>query len=585
MKIQKLLALLLAAALVLTCLSACGGDSGSSGSSTVSSGSSEESAPDSSSSEDSSETSSEGEKPEGPASDVKNGEVNQQTYPLSTSGETLSYWYPWAGSMTELADFNDSYFFQWNEELTGVHIDFIVPASGSESDAFQLLFASDDMPDMLHTEPASYSYRNGQDAAIDDGYFIDMAQYLEFAPNFNSWLAGNDDFRRAAYSDTGKLYGMWNVWSDMEPGVVYADWGPSIRKDFLDRVKMEVPTTYSEWEAVLTAFKEQLGVEAPFYTSKYGIDTGEFMAGYDTAPYFYQRDGKVQYGPMDDNYKEYLTMLHDWWSKGLLDPDFATRSSGGTTADNDMMLNDKVGSLMDHGTRLGDVYISRGATNPDLMMVAAPQPTKDKDDPTYVEPNWRSATYANSISNSTELIAADSEKIELAIRWLDGFYAKDVALNANYGTEEYEGKVWHYDDSTSTGRLIDYDYRFSNPDGMSSGMVLVQFSMKNPPIRYEGMQSETGPAERKDGYMLWKKYGSGMYLPARLTMTTEEGQTYASMYTDIETYVQECNVKFIMGQMSLDEYDSYRDTLKSMGIEQCIEIQQTALDRYNARSF
>ena len=31
MKIQKLLALLLAAALVLTCLSACGGDSGSSG--------------------------------------------------------------------------------------------------------------------------------------------------------------------------------------------------------------------------------------------------------------------------------------------------------------------------------------------------------------------------------------------------------------------------------------------------------------------------------------------------------------------------------------------------------------------------
>ncbi len=72
---------------------------------------------------------------------------------------------------------------------------------------------------------------------------------------------------------------------------------------------------------------------------------------------------------------------------------------------------------------------------------------------------------------------------------------------------------------------------------------------------------------------------------SRLTMTTEEGQTYASMYTDIETYVQECNVKFIMGQMSLDEYDSYRDTLKSMGIEQCIEIQQTALDRYNARSF
>lgn len=163
MKITKLLALLLAAAMVLTCLSACGGDSGSSGSSSsaVSSGASEESKQDSSPSEESSEESSEGDKPDTPASDVKNGEVNQQSYPLSTSGETLTYWYPWAGSMTELADFNDSYFFQWYEELTGVHIDFIVPASGSENDAFQLLFASDDMPDMLHTEPKSYSYRNG----------------------------------------------------------------------------------------------------------------------------------------------------------------------------------------------------------------------------------------------------------------------------------------------------------------------------------------------------------------------------------------------------------------------------------------
>lgn len=585
MKRKKILAVLLAAALLLGCLAACGGDEGSS---TTSSGS-QSSAADSSSEESQANddsSNSEGETPSAPASDVKNGEVNQQTYPLTSESVTLDYWYPWAGSMTELADFNDSYFFKWYEELTGVHINFIVPASGSESDAFQLLFASDDMPDMLHiTNSSTMSYRNGQDAAIDDGYFIDLAEHLDYAPNFASWLSGNDNFRRAAYSDTGKLYGFWTVWSDMEEGVVYADWGPSIRKDFLEKVNMEVPTTYSEWEAVLTAFKDELGVEAPFYTSKYGIDTGEFMAGFDTAPYFYQRDGKVQYGPLDDNYRDYLAMLHDWWEKGLLDRDFATRSSGGTTADNDMMLNDKVGSLMDHGTRLGDVYISRGATNPDLMMVAAPQPTKDKDDPAYVEPNWRDASYASSISDSAFVVSADSENIELAVRWLDGFYAKDVALNANYGTEEFEGKVWHNDDSTSTGRLIDYDYRFSNPDGMSSGMVLVQYSVKNPPIRYEGMQSETGPAERKDGYMLWKQFGCDNFLPVRLTMSTEEGQQYASMYTDIETYVQECNVKFIMGQMSLDDYDSYRDTLRSMKIEDCIALQQAALDRYNARNF
>ena len=66
-------------------------------------------------------------------------------------------------------------------------------------------------------------------------------------------------------------------------------------------------------------------------------------------------------------------------------------------------------------------------------------------------------------------------------------------------------------------------------------------------------------------------------------MTVDEGTEYSSLFTDISTYVDECNVKFIMGQMSLDDYDAYRDTLKKMGIERCIELQQAALDRYNAR--
>ena len=68
-------------------------------------------------------------------------------------------------------------------------------------------------------------------------------------------------------------------------------------------------------------------------------------------------------------------------------------------------------------------------------------------------------------------------------------------------------------------------------------------------------------------------------------MTSEEGTESASIYTDIETYVQECNVKFIMGQMSLDDYDSYRDTIKSMGIDRVIQLKQAALDRYNSRTF
>ena len=583
MKTKKTLAVLLICAMAASAFASCGGSS--SGNSTASTESSKPAS--SESSKDSGGESSEAQSstPE-VVSDVIDGEVNQQTYPLA-SGVTLEFWYPNAGSMAELADFNDSEFFKWYEELTGVHINFIVPASGSEAESFQLLFASDEMPDMIYGYPAqaAYSYRSGQDKAIDDGYFVDVAEHLDWAPNYASWLANHDNLRQASYSDTGKLYGMWGIWSDIDPNEIYADYGLSIRKDYLDKVGLEVPTTYSEWEAVLTAFKDQLGIKAPFYTSKYGIDQGEMMAGYDTAPYFYQRDGQVQFGPLDDQYRDYLTMLNDWYQKGLLDPDFATRSSGGVTADNDMILNDQVGALTDYGTRLDNTYVSRGATNPDLVYVGAPQPTKDKDDPTYVEPAYRDNTYSSMLHGGCICFSADSDNLEIAMRWNDGFYAKDVALNANYGTEEYEGTVWHEDASTSTGRLIDYDYRYKNPDGMSSGMVLVKFAAKNPPIRYEGMQVECATQIKQDGYKIWKKYNPTNTLPTRMTMTSEEGTELASLYTDIETYVQECNVKFIMGQMSLDDYDSYRDTLRSMGIERCIELKQAALDRYNNRTY
>ena len=578
MKTRKFLALLLTCMIASSALAACNSGSTGSSSGTESSGATSSEAE--SSGEESGSTTAE------LTSDVVNGETNQQTYPLTEETVTLTYWYPNAGSMAELADFNDSYFFKWYEELTNVHIDFIVPAAGSEGEAFQLLFASDSMPDMVYSYPAQtlYSYRAGQDKAIEDGYFIDVNEYLDYAPNYLSWLANNDVLRQASYSDTGKLYGMWGIWSGMDSEHTYADYGLAIRQDFLDKVGMEVPTTYSEWEAVLTAFKDELGIQAPLYTSKFGIDQGEMMAGYDTAPYWYQRDGVIQYGPMDDGYRDYLVMMHDWYEKGLLDPDFATRSSSGVTADNDMILNDKVGALTDYGTRLGDTYVSRGATNTDFNLVGAPQPTKDPDDPTYVEPAYRDNTYTMMVSGVCNSVSADSENIELAVRWLDGFYAEEIALNANYGTEEYEGTVWHNDDTTSTGRIIDYDYRYSNPDGKSSGMILVEYSAKNPPVRYEGMQVECSPQVKKDGYEIWKLYEPVNAVPTRITPTSEEGTEFASLYTDIETYVQECNVKFIMGQMSLDDYDSYRDTLTQMGIDRCIELRQAALDRYNARS-
>ncbi|MEG2206657.1 MAG: hypothetical protein RR065_01000 [Clostridia bacterium] len=503
---------------------------------------------------------------------------DHQTYPISKEKITLRLWYPMAGSMGELANFNDSEFFQWMEELTNIHIEFEIPTTNTEKDAFQLLFASDEMPDLIYSEPGKYQYRGGEDKAIEDGYFINLADYMQYAPNYQEWLETYPAFKKASYSDSGKMYGLWGVWFPMYD-IVQADQGLAVRKDFLDKVGLDVPVTYDDWYVMLKAFKDQLGIEAPYYTSKYGIDVkGEMMAGFDTAPYFYQKDGAVKYGPLDDSYKEYLTMLNKWWNEGLLDRDFATRTSTGITADNEMMLNDKVGSLTDYGTRLSDTYITRGATNPEFYLVGVQQPVKKVGD----VPAYRDYMSGNDMLDGYCMnINAASKNIEAAIRWTDAFYAASIYLNANFGIDSQENVVWHK--AEDGHRIGNYDFRYKNPNGISSATVLVKYWSKNPNVRVESAQIEQSDENKQNGYKTWSQFVPTNWLSIRNTFTSEEGTEYASMYTDIETYVQECNVKFIMGQMSLDDYDSYRDTLRKMGIERCIELKQSALDRYNAR--
>ncbi len=516
-----------------------------------------------------------------PEAKTVQGEVNQQKYPLTEKKVTLKLWAPIAESLGTIADPNEGEFWQWYEELTNVHVEFVMPAVGTEKDTFQLLFAAEKMPDIVMAYADSCTYKRGEDAAIEDGYFVNICDNYDLCPNYVSWLKANESTGKSAFTDEGNLYGFWGITKAMGKNIT-TDRGLCIRQDFLDKVGMEIPKTYDEWTAVMKAFKEQLGIEAPFYTSYNGVDYGEFMAGFGTAPKFYQKDGKVHYGPLDDAYCEYLKFMHDWYEKGYLDQDFSTRRSFGVAADNDMQLNDKIGSLIDYGSRLSDTYVKRGASNPDFWLVPCEQPKKSVN---AANPEYRKPSAGEDLLSGTVwTISADSEYRDIAIRWVDGFYARDIYLNANYGIDSEKDRVWRLaDDGDPYHRIAIYDFRYSNPDGLDSATVLTKYWTKNPPIKVEGAAIEQADANKQSGYKIWSKYPAVAYIPDRITQTTAEESELAGLFTDIETYVQECNVKFLLGQMSLNDYDSFRQTLRDMGIERCIELKQAALDRYNNR--
>jgi putative aldouronate transport system substrate-binding protein len=82
----------------------------------------------------------------------------------------------------------------------------------------------------------------------------------------------------------------------------------------------------------------------------------------------------------------------------------------------------------------------------------------------------------------------------------------------------------------------------------------------------------------------WAKNNDGSFvMPSSVAMTAEEGAEFSQIMGDITTYVGEMTAKFIVGTEPLSNYDAFVSTIKGMNIDRAIALEQTALDRYNAR--
>jgi putative aldouronate transport system substrate-binding protein len=65
-----------------------------------------------------------------------------------------------------------------------------------------------------------------------------------------------------------------------------------------------------------------------------------------------------------------------------------------------------------------------------------------------------------------------------------------------------------------------------------------------------------------------------------VAFTAQEQEELKMIQTDMQTYNDEMQAKFINGTEPLANFDKYGQTLKSMGIDKVIQIYQQRYDRY-----
>ena len=457
------------------------------------------------------------------------------------------------------------------EEKSNVHVEWEIPPSGQEQEKFNLMISSGEYPDIIFD--IGTRYVGGLDKAISDGVIIPLNPYMDnYLKDYNALISGNDVVYKDCKTDDGNFAAIYFInCPDQGPWL-----GMVMRQDWLNDIGMDVPVTYDQWHDVLAAFKDQKGAAAPLWiNSNAGDPFSIFSAGYgisvlgSSGEGFINVDGKVKFSPLEEGYKEYVTMLHDWYAEGLIDQDFYTRQDW--LCPDSLYGQDQTGAWFDIYTLIGLRGMMVNKPEMDLIPVAAP--VKNEGDKLHL------AQYNFTRGTGTAAISTQAKDKDTIAAYLDLGSTQEWAWLAYYGVE---GDTYTVVD----GKPVYTDKILNNPDGLSASDAMTKYCFRSAGMYIWDRELQT--ADDKALAAINEVWHSNVdtdniYMMPNITMTSEEANRYSTIMGDVNTYVSEMTIGFILGSEDLAGWDNYIETLKGMSIEEAISLKQAALDRYYAR--
>ena len=242
--------------------------------------------------------------------------------------------------------------------------------------------------------------------------------------------------------------------------------------------------------------------------------------------------------------------------------------------ENDIMSldsSDRVGTAMTHLYTYGTTYyVTTESEDESKALIAAPAPVLNEGD-----------TQAALRSSSRGLgdykyITADCKNVEACIALLDALYLDDIDLELANGEE---GVGYHMEDGVPVINAMASD---ASTDELLGAAPQQWHTFEDTDLNYI-LTKKYNKGCQPDALTLWKEQGTSQTLSNFILYNTEEAETRSSYQADVDTYVKESLLKFVMGKEPLDNFETFQQNLKDMHIEDLIAVEQAALDRYNAR--
>ena len=498
-------------------------------------------------------------------------------YPLTEETATLTAYAPIRSEnqlvVNKIGDFEAV---QLAESITNVHIDWSSVPETQYQELCPIMVAGGDYADLIYS--LNQGYGGGITRAYSDEVIVNLSEYMETcAPNYCGLLDQIDYGWSKATTDAGDVLAFYTLNSDTnQQGVL-------IRGDWLDEQNLQIPETVDEFADMLYTFREAYGMaplqmssaiqEGMLFTSAYDVP-GYEISIFGSGSYWYQMDGEVKCGLIESGYQETLKLMNQFYADNIFSRDFNSYFPGSNDSSKNGLISSGAVGVLACDNSMVDFYQELLADLDGAYFVVAKNPVLNSGDIIHF-----GRDDSVSAGSTTASVSTQCEDVELAVKWLDFWYAPQGIDVFNYGLE---GKTYTVENGTPvfTDIIENNEWGLGYTAAINTYCPIGNIASYNDVRRFRQYYSDL----TLESIALWSAQTDLAYVLPTLSLTDDESSIYNEHVADIETYAQESILSFITGAMNPDkDWASYVNKITAMGIPENQEIYQAAFDRLNAR--
>lgn len=489
------------------------------------------------------------------------GNANKEGYPIVDKTITLDFFAP---KHAMHSNYSEMVMFKEMEEITNIEINWTLASTENYAELRALAWNGDDLPDAFFL----WNEIDEQIKYAEAGLLVPIEDLIdEYMPNYKKIMEKYPEIKALTTLPDGHIYSTAII-NEVPRDQTFKQY---INKTWLDNLGLKMPTNVQEYYEVLLAFKTQdpngngINDEIPLSSASLYQTRNFLMSAFGfVSTGLEEKDGEIIYVPQTDNYREYLKYANKLYSEGLLDNSTFLMSSTDLAGKGNQGV---VGSFDGAAP-----YLVVG-TAQDSDYVALAPITSDINS----EKMWLGF---DSIWPSGFIITKNNQNVGATLRWIDYLYSEEAVALQTYGKE---GENWSWDDEAKQS------WTFNVPDNMDPeqyratitpavGLGAIAYTNKEfillestPLVKRINEQVEAA------GYMDYLK----VPVP-QMIFTSEENKQIDIIKTDLETYIQTCEVDFITGKKELNDenWEAHLKILEQMNIDKLLEIYNDAYARY-----